>query len=143
VADILCDFPIQAPPAQVFAAISTPAGLDAWWTQRSKGSARVGATYDLWFPPDFDWRATVTACEPDRRFELEMTRSDADWNGTRVGFELESRGAATQLRFHHRAWPATNEHFRVSSFCWAMYLRLLRRHVEAGETVPYERRLSV
>jgi hypothetical protein len=30
-----------------------------------------------------------------------------------------------------------------SSYCWAMYLRLLRRNVEAGEVVPYAQRLDV
>ncbi|HET6163051.1 MAG TPA: SRPBCC domain-containing protein [Planctomycetota bacterium] len=124
-ADILFDFPIQATSARVFAAVSTPAGLDAWWTQRSKGTARPGAPFELWFPPDFDWRARVTACEPG------------------VRFELEAEGASTRLRFHHLGWPAGNEHYRGSCFCWAMYLRLLRRHVEAGETVPYEKRLDV
>ena len=142
-ADILFDFPIEAPAARVFEAVSTPAGLDAWWTERSKGTARPGATFELWFPPDFDWRARVSACEPGVRFELEMMQADADWQGTRIGFELEAQGASTRLRFHHRGWPAGNEHFRVSCFCWAMYLRLLRRHVEAGETVPYAQRLDV
>jgi hypothetical protein len=31
----------------------------------------------------------------------------------------------------------------VSCFCWAMYLRILRRHLEYGEEVEYERRLDV
>ena len=141
-ADLHFDLPIQAPPARVFEAVSTPAGFDAWWTGRARGTARTGEPWELWFPPKYDWRAQVVACEPGVRFELEMTRSDPDWDGTRVGFELAPRGAATQLRFHHRGWPAPNEHFRVSGYCWAMYLRLLRRHVETGETIPYERRLD-
>ena len=34
-ADIIHYFPISAPRSQVFAAISTPEGLDTWWTKRS------------------------------------------------------------------------------------------------------------
>lgn len=143
VADIHFDLPIQAPATRVFEAVSTPAGLDAWWTGRSTGTAKPGETYELWFPPGFEWRAKVSACEPGVRFELEMTRSDPDWNGTRVGFELVPRGATTQLRFHHRGWPSENDHDRGSGCCWALYLRLLRRHVERGETVPYAQRLDV
>ena len=30
----------------------------------------------------------------------------------------------------------------TSTFCWAMYLRLLKRFVEAGEVVPYAERLD-
>jgi len=32
--------------------------------------------------------------------------------------------------------------FGTSCYCWAMYLRLLARHVERGEVVPYEARLD-
>jgi uncharacterized protein YndB with AHSA1/START domain len=145
VADILHDFPIAAPPRRVFEAVSSPAGLDQWWTKTSDGKARVGAEYELGFGPDFDWRARVSACTPDRQFELEMTRADSDWSGTRVRFELEETGGGTgtQLRFRHVGWPAANEHYRISCFCWAMYLRVLRRFIEHGEEVPYERRLDV
>jgi len=27
--------------------------------------------------------------------------------------------------------------------CWAMYLRILGRHLEHGESVPFEKRLDV
>ncbi len=56
--------------------------------------------------------------------------------------EPEGGGARTRVQFRHNGWPHVNEHFRVSSYCWALYLRLLRRHVELGETVPYEDRLD-
>jgi Activator of Hsp90 ATPase homolog 1-like protein len=32
---------------------------------------------------------------------------------------------------------------KISSYCWAMYLRILKRYVEFGEEVPYEKRLQV
>ena len=65
-----------------------------------------------------------------------------DWVGTRVGFEMDVDGETTRLRFYHTGWPADNDHFRRSSYCWAMYLRLLKRFVEHDETVPYEKRLD-
>lgn len=141
--DILQDFPIAAPSARVFAAVSEPALIDQWWTLRSSGSPIVGSNYTLDFGPQYIWQATVTAAAPGQAFEWRMTRADSDWTGTLVGFELAPAGAGTQVRFHHTGWPAANEHFRISSHCWAMYLRILRRHLEHGETVPYERRLDV
>ena len=141
--DILHDFPIDVPIARVFAGVSTPAGLDQWWTKRSAGKPVQNGEYELWFGPKFDWRARVTRSVADQAFELEITRADADWIGTRVGFELEGSKKSTQVRFHHTGWPANNDHYRISCFCWAMYLRILKRHLEFGETVPYEERLSV
>jgi uncharacterized protein YndB with AHSA1/START domain len=142
-ADILHDFPIRAARDRVFDAVSAPRGLDTWWTKRSAGSPKLGAEYELWFGPEYDWRAKVTRCEPGSEFELEIVRADPDWIGTRVGFRLEPRGDVTWLRFRHTDWPSAGEHYRVSSYCWAMYLRVLRRSLEHGESVPYESRLEV
>jgi uncharacterized protein YndB with AHSA1/START domain len=142
-ADIYHEFPIKAPPARVFWAVSHPSGLDEWWTKRSSGEQKEGGLYELWFGPEYDWRAKVTRWTPNSDFELEIVRADDDWRGTRVGFHLEDRNGSTSVRFYHKNWPAVNEHYRVSCYCWAMYLRILRRHLEHGESVPYEKRLSV
>ena len=141
--DILHDFPIQAPAAAVFAAVTSAAGLDQWWTLRAAGEPRVGATYELFFGPEYDWRARVSRCTPNTEFELEMTRADTDWLGTKVGFRLEQDGKVTKVQFWHRGWQDPNAHYRTSNCCWAMYLRILRRHVEHGEVVEYDRRLDV
>ena len=142
-ADIFHDLPIAAPVDRVFTAVSTPAGLDAWWTKRSAGHARRGVEYELWFGPEYDWRARVATCAPPSAFELEMTKASDDWCGTRIRFQLESTPSGTQLRFSHSGWPAANEHYRISCYCWAMYLRILKRSLECGESVSYERRLEV
>ena len=141
--EIFHDLPIKAPLERVFRAVSTPQGLDTWWTKLSAGKPKEGAEYELSFGPEYDWRASVTRCVPNSEFELEMVRADGDWIGTRVGFRLEPRGAVTWVRFCHTGWPSPNEHFRISCNCWAMYLRVLRRSLEHGESVPYENRLDV
>ena len=143
-ADVLQDLPIAAPAAKVFAAISTPAGLDEWWTLSSSGTPALGADYALDFGPEYQWRARVVRCVPDKEFELELTSAMPDWVHTRVGFTLEDLGSGrTWVRFTHVGWPYEGEHYRTSSHCWALYLRILRRFVEHGETVPYADRLNV
>lgn len=141
-ADILHAFVIQAPADRVFAAFATPAGLRQWWAAGATGVPALGEVYELDFGPAHQWRARVVECARPRRLEWEMVTSDADWNGTRVGFELSEQDGTTQVRFWHTGWPHANQHFRISTYCWAMYLRILRRYVEHGETVPYERRLD-
>ena len=142
-ADILHAFPIHAGATAVFAAISTPAGLDEWWTTRSAGEPRAGAEFRLDFGPEHEWRAMVIAVVPGRIFELELTVAMDDWRGTRVRFDLEEQIGTTQLRFGHLGWSAVTTHYQTSSYCWAMYLRILKRYVEFGERVPYDRRLMV
>jgi uncharacterized protein YndB with AHSA1/START domain len=141
-ADILQDFPIRARPPRVFEAVSTPDGLNNWWTLSSAGRPIEGTEYELNFGPEHHWRGVVACCVPDSEFELHITRGDADWTGTYVGFRLELRDRKTWVRFRHSGWPEPNEHFRVSCHCWALYLRVLRRYLESGEIVPYDRRLD-
>jgi uncharacterized protein YndB with AHSA1/START domain len=140
---ILHDFEVNAEPSKVYETITTPEGLDQWWTRRARGEPRVGEEYELWFGPEYDWRAKVTEAVPSRRFALEITGSDEDWMGTSVAFALEPARSGTRVRFSHTGWRSENEHFRVSSYCWAMYLRLMRRFTEAGEVVPYVDRINV
>ncbi|MBL4818826.1 MAG: SRPBCC domain-containing protein [Deltaproteobacteria bacterium] len=142
VADIFHDFPIKVPLIRVFQAVSTPLGLDCWWTKRSIGKPAEGAEYDLWFGSQYYWLAKVTRYLPNTKFELEILRADKDWSGTRVGFRLEARGDTTWVHFYHSGWSSANEHYKISCNCWAMYLRILRRYLEHGELVPYESRLD-
>ena len=141
--DIFSDLPIGARIERVFDAVSTPAGLDAWWTKTCTGAPNEGTEFALGFGPGYDWRARVTKCRPNTEFELQLVDADPDWTGTRVRFQLESTNGSTQLRFAHIGWSTANEHWRISCYCWPIYLRLLRRWLEYGEVVPYERRLSV
>jgi uncharacterized protein YndB with AHSA1/START domain len=137
--DIVQHFQIHAPASRVFRAITTPDGLDTWWT---KDASRAGDEYALDFGPTHRWRAVVSRSVPDKEFELTMTASDEDWVGTRVGFVLDEQNGDTNARFHHLGWRDSNEHYRISCYCWAMYLRLLKRYVERGEVVAYENRLE-
>ncbi len=141
--DILHDLPVHVPPARVFEMVSTPAGLDRWWTRHAEGAPAPGAEYTLDFGPGYQWRARVTDHDPPRTFELELVEAMPDWQGTRVRFALEEPAPGrTALRFAHRDWASATAHYRGSSYCWALYLRLLRRTLETGEVVPYEQRLD-
>ncbi len=61
----------------------------------------------------------------------------------RLASSWRARSDITQVRFYHRGWPVETEHYRISCYCWAMYLRVMKRYLEHGEIVPYERRLDV
>lgn len=143
-ADIIHEFIVKAPPEQVFELFATPSGMEKWWTKASAGESREGGTIRLNFGPQYNWQAVVTRHAAPSSFELRMIEAHPDWIGTRVRCELLPDGKnATRVRFHHTGWPEQNEHWRVSCFCWAMYLRILRRKLEYGETVEYEKRLDV
>ena len=125
------------------AAVTTTEGLDQWWSRTSRGTPGEGTEFTLDFGPGYEWKAVLRVYRPNEEAEWELTAADADWRGTRVGFHLEDRDGTTHLRFRHTGWRETDQHYRTSCYCWAMYLRVLRRYLEHGETVPYEHRLDV
>jgi uncharacterized protein YndB with AHSA1/START domain len=141
--DILHRLPVRATATRVFEMFASPAGLDEWWTLDAQGVPETGAIYRFGFGPGYDWEGVIRACEPGRRIEWEMTVADADWTGTRVGVRVSTDGDRTLLDFYHAGWRDANEHFRTSNCCWAAYLRILRRHLEHGDRVPYADRLDV
>jgi len=142
--DIIQEFIVNVPQVRVFHAMATPQGLAHWWTETSAGEPKPGAEYTLDLGPGHDWKGKVTRFTPDSAFELEIAKAHDHWMGTRVGCELQPEGKnATRVRFYHTGWSEGNEHRRVACYCWAMYLRIMRRFLERGETVPYEDCLSV
>lgn len=142
-ADIFHYFTINTSSNKVFDAISTPKGIDKWWTKSSSGKVAVGETFHFYFEQDYNWAAVVSKCIPDKEFELTMKTSDKDWEGSKVGFRLADKNIFTEVQFYHIGWKEDNEHYRISNFCWAMYLRILKRNLEFGEFVPYADRLNV
>ena len=142
-ADIFHYFPIIATPEKIFESISTPKEIDRWWSKEAKGVPGLGEVYELFFGEDYHWAGVISKYSPFTGFELTMTRSDADWNGSKVGFRLIDKTTYTQVEFYHIGWPEANEHYRISNYCWAMYLRLLKKYIENNEFVHYEERLNV
>lgn len=142
-ADIRQIFFVKASPGKVFDGVSTPEGIDNWWTLDCSGKPSVGEQYNLGFGPGYQWNAVVSKCSPSEEFELTMKDSDGDWNETRVGFIIEPQENGSKVEFYHTGWPIDNEHYRISTYCWAMYLRILKLNLENGYNVPYEERLDV
>ncbi len=142
-AEIFHHFIINAQIKKVFEGISTPDGLDRWWSKSATGNPKLGNDYELNFGPGFKWSAVVTKFSKNREFELTMTDANSDWVNTRVGFSLNYNNGKTEVDFYHKGWPLKNKHYKISCYCWAMYLRLLKRFMEYGEKVPYENRLEV
>ncbi|MEM1356616.1 MAG: SRPBCC domain-containing protein [Bacteroidota bacterium] len=135
------DLVVAAPTGQLFAAVSLSEQLVNWWPFRCTGEPAVGATYNFFFSPEYDWYGEVIKVIPNEAFHVRMTAADPDWTPTSFGFDLsEVEGGRTQLSFWHRGWPACNAHFKRSSFCWAILLQGLKNYVEKGTIVPFAER---
>lgn len=126
----------------VFEAVSTPEGLNTWWTKSAIGNPNLGTKFQFHFEPNYNWVGLVTKYAYNQHIEWEMVLADIDWQGTKLGFRLENQNNLTLVYFYHFGWKTMNQHYCQTNFSWAMYLRLLKRHLEMGEYIPYIQRLD-
>ncbi|NAS30788.1 SRPBCC domain-containing protein [Flavobacteriaceae bacterium R38] len=134
------DITIKGSVESIYQAITVPEHLNNWWTLKSSGEPSEGTAYNFYFSPEYDWYGNVIKATQNQDFHIKMTKSDADWTPTSFGFDLEKTNAGVLLKFWHVGWQQCNEHFRRSSFCWAMLLNGLKNYVEKGVIIPFENR---
>lgn len=134
------NFIVKASPQKVFDAFTIPEGLNSWWTLKSSGIPSVGTLYTFYFGPEYDWRAEVIKVIPGRELTWKMKVCREDWLPTSVGFQLTPVGSDTSVAFFHKDWQEATEHFGITSFCWGQLLVGLKRFIEEGIVVPFEKR---
>ncbi len=128
---IFHDIDIEAYPEDIFRMFSTPEGLNIWCTVKAEGNPCINAEFRLYFSEEYDWRAKIIEFDENRALTFQIVKADHDWQNTLVSFEISSSDHLHhKLRFEHRNWSQINDHFRRSSFCWALYLNDLKKHVE-------------
>ena len=69
-----------------------------------------------------------------------MTKSDPNWEPTSFGFDLKEIEDGVLVKFWHKDWPECNDHYKHSSFCWALLLKGLKDYLEKGVIIPFEER---
>jgi uncharacterized protein YndB with AHSA1/START domain len=140
--EILIQLNINVPAKHVFNAFVTVDGLNAWWTKDSTARPSKGEIFDFHFGTECHWQGRVTEYRRNEIIEWEMTKASPDWMGSKVGAVLKEHDEYTIVDFYHKGWAYSNEHFRISSYCWAMYLRCMKEWLEKGVFIEYENRLS-
>lgn len=133
---------INSDKFSIYKAVSEPEHLEKWWPLKCSGIPEEGEPYNFNFTDDYDWYAKVVSCKQWEHIHFKMTKSDRDWKPTTFGFNLKEkeRENGICLDFFHKDWPDCNDHFKHSSFCWAMLLKGLKDYLEKGTIIPFENR---
>ncbi|MEQ8472013.1 MAG: SRPBCC domain-containing protein [Marinoscillum sp.] len=134
------NFVIEKSLQEVFEGISNPDHLINWWPLTCKGTPLIGEEYNFFFGEPHNWFGRVVESKPAESFHIKMTRSDPDWDPTTFGFDLKSHDKGTKVAFWHKDWPTSNDHYKHSSFCWALLLKGLKDYLEKGVVIPFEDR---
>lgn len=137
---IYFNFIINSDKESVYKAVSEPEYLEKWWPLKCSGIPKVGESYNFNFTDEYDWYAEVVSCLQNDHIHYKMTKSDVDWDPTTFGFKLKEKENGTCLNFFHEGWQECNNHFKHSSFCWAMLLKGLKDYLEKGIVIPFKDR---
>ena len=134
------DFIINSDINSVFNAITNPKELINWWPKSSTGKPSLNEEYNFYFSDEYDWYGKVISYEKNKSFHIQMIKSDDDWLPTSFGFDLETFNNSVKVKFSHINWPNCNNHFKRSSYCWAILLQGLKNYIEKGIIIPFEER---
>ena len=133
--DILHQLHIDGPRDAVLRSLTTIEGLASWWTSTTEGESAPGSHIDFRFGEHVT-RARVDAIGEDH-VGWTIARSNPDWDGTRVTFDLSEDDGKTLVRFGHRGWAESNQFFEHCSMKWAIFLLSLKDRVETGTGRPF------
>lgn len=137
---------IAASPAAAHAALTTIAGLRAWWTEECEGTAAPGGTIHFRFG-SVEKDMQVTRSEPGEvrwvctRAHLDvpsLSRKD-EWVGTEMVFSL-SAGVApgtVKLQFEHIGLVPSVECYAMCTSGWQHFLASLKQYLETGTGFPH------
>jgi len=134
------DLKIESSIERVYDAISNPKHLVNWWPLKCDGILKKNEIYNFYFGEEYDWYGKVEKAHKYKSFYIKMINSDQDWNSTSFGFDLEKQESEILLKFRHTDWKNCNNHFRRTSFCWAMLLNGLKNYVENDIIIPFSKR---
>ena len=121
---------LQHPVQQVWAAITEPDEIEAWWGRATVDLRPGGAMRIEWLNSDVTMPATITEVDPPHVLEIE-----GEPHG-RLRFELEPDGDATVLRFIARS-PVPDDFLSKVQAGWHFHLDALADFVDDGTRIDW------
>ncbi|MCW2859559.1 MAG: hypothetical protein JWP48_1267 [Actinoallomurus sp.] len=121
---------LDATPDQVWAAIATGPGIDAWYMGRSELEPGVGGTGRLTLGRQTE-ESTVTSWEPQRRLAYQ-TPENPDGTFMAIEYRIEERdGGRAVLRLVHSGFLGDDweTEYEAMTIGWDMYLGKLAEYL--------------
>jgi uncharacterized protein YndB with AHSA1/START domain len=148
-----CELLINAPRSRIYQALTTAAGLQAWWTEDCAIEQDIGARSTFNFGETFKiMRIAGLTTDAEVRWTCTNSHITApglkrpdEWIGTEIVFRLTPHGAAnenTLLQFEHIGLSPALECYALCSSAWHQFLGSLKQYVETGTGQPYMNTLS-
>jgi uncharacterized protein YndB with AHSA1/START domain len=132
---------IDAPAATVWAALTEPGAMAAWWsTKVTTPPAEVGAQVHWTFEGDFNPVMEITGLQPVRELDWRCVSGHAPWQDNTFRFQLSYADGddRTRLRFWQEyAIELEDDYYGVYNYSWGYYLESLRLLCATGTGKPF------
>jgi uncharacterized protein YndB with AHSA1/START domain len=128
----------DASPEVVFEAITTAAGVAAWWAPAT-GSGIAGGELRLTMGPPEPLVLHVDVAQPSSKVVWSVLACPflPDWDGTTITFELRpGQGGGCELAFRHRGLTPQLECYDQCQNGWDHFIPSLGLYAEAGQGNP-------
>jgi hypothetical protein len=135
-------FTVDQSPEEVFAAVVDVRG---WWTGKIEGRTdQLGAEFEYRYEKIHRSTQKITELVPGKKVVWEVVDSHlgfvedkAEWNGTRIVFDIARKGDQTELRFTHVGLLPSIECYGGCSGAWdSLVNENLRRLITKGAGKP-------
>jgi uncharacterized protein YndB with AHSA1/START domain len=136
--DLLHHLEIAAPPGKVYQAVTSEAGLRAWWTPDARAEPRVGAVAEFgFFNRAVVFRMRIVELSADRRLVWDCLGDLDEWRSTRLVWDVTPHPKGSTLRFTHGGWQSASDGFAHSNTTWGGLMHVLRDYAEGKQIRPY------
>jgi hypothetical protein len=131
---------IDASPGAVWAALTEPDPMAAWWsTEVTTPPAAVGAVVEWTFAGDFNPNMKIIKLDVGRELVWHCVSGHEPWQDGEFRFELAALDdRRTRLRFWQEyAVELADDYYGVYNFNWGYYLESLRLLCATGTGKPF------
>lgn len=149
---------IGAGTPAIYEALTSQAGLAAWWTPMVHTDGTAGGFARFGFAGGYFKEMEITTLQPGLMVGWRCRQGAAEWIGTRICFRLhtggkdrlrqcypeardkleqQQEGPATLLCFAHDDWQAYTPMFAECSYTWGRFLQSLKAYCATGAGVPW------
>jgi hypothetical protein len=135
-------FQLNQTPKQVFDAVANVRG---WWSGNIEGrTERLGDEFTYRYRDIHFSRQRLVEVVPETKIvwlvlesHLAFADDKAEWNGTRIIFDIVANGDKTELRFIHQGLVPDFECFDKCSSAWGFYINdSLKSLIATGKGDP-------
>lgn len=133
---------VQAPPAEIFRALTRPSLLRDWMCQDAVADARKGGRLYLWWSNGYSTAGEFTTVDPDKKLGFTWL-GKREPGPSRVTITLAAQDGGTEIRVRQTPpgrGPASSRASRALTTLWDAALENLKSLLETGEDLRYTRR---